>query len=146
MCLGVVNGSAGLVSSCEEPNQRWKWVSRGRLFNLGTSLCVGVNTANATFTRNDSPLALYTCDREPPRVQGTWNCADVLDKLNSVNQLASLQNLSFTSAALKVYGDDQDLCSKTYQGGPDVCQTCVDSHSHHYINQFLGHICDRYLH
>lgn len=136
MCLGVVNGSAGLAS-CQEPNQRWKWVSRGRLFNLGTSLCVGVKTTNATFTLNESPLAVYTCDREPPRVQGTWNCADVLDKLNSLSQLPSPQNLSFTSSALKVYGDNQDLCSKTYQGGPDGSQTCFNSRILQYINQFL---------
>ncbi|KAM4717477.1 C-type mannose receptor 2 [Anableps anableps] len=116
-CLGVLGNSLSLTPSCEEPNQRWKWVSRGRLFNLGTSLCLGLNTGNVTYNLQDPPMAMYTCDREPPRVEWTWNCDDVLEKLKSLIQSQAFWNGSAISSSAKwrLYGDEQDLCSKTYQ-------------------------------
>ncbi|XP_017284979.1 C-type mannose receptor 2 [Kryptolebias marmoratus] len=115
VCLGVRGSSASLSPSCEEPKQRWKWVSQSRLLNLDTSKCLGLSTGNVTYTTTESPLAVYTCDREPPLVQLTWNCADILDKLSSIIQFPSFQNTSSPPLKWRVYGDDQDLCSKTYQ-------------------------------
>ncbi|KAM6905293.1 C-type mannose receptor 2 [Xenentodon cancila] len=118
-CLGVLGQSVVLTPNCEDPLQRWKWVTRGRLFNLGSSKCLGVTTGNITFMWNSSPLGVYTCDREPPRVRWTWNCAQVLDNLNSIFQSPFLGNLSFTPPpfALKwrLHGDERDPCSKSYQ-------------------------------
>uniref|UniRef100_A0A7N6AQA1 Mannose receptor, C type 2 n=1 Tax=Anabas testudineus TaxID=64144 RepID=A0A7N6AQA1_ANATE len=102
-----------------QANQRWKWVTRGRLFNLGSSLCLGVTTGNFTSRGDRSPLGVYTCDHEPPRVRWTWNCGQVLDNLNNYVPSPSLLNSSATSSPSKfkwaLHGDLQDLCAKTYR-------------------------------
>uniref|UniRef100_A0A3Q3J001 Mannose receptor, C type 2 n=1 Tax=Monopterus albus TaxID=43700 RepID=A0A3Q3J001_MONAL len=117
-CLGVQDHSLILSSSCKEDNQRWKWVTRGRLFNLGSSLCLGVTTGNLT-SRWRSPLGVYTCDHEPPTVRWTWNCGQVLDNLNNYLPSPSLWNSSTTPSPSKLkwtlYGGVLDLCSKTYR-------------------------------
>lgn len=119
-CLGVHDHSLILSSSCEEASQRWKWVTRGRLFNLGSSLCLGVTTGNYTSRWDKSPLGVYTCDREPPRIRWTWNCAQVLENFNSYIPLASFSNSSVAPPTTKfkwrLYGNVPDLCSKIYQG------------------------------
>lgn len=117
-CLGVRDLSLVLSTSCEEDNQRWKWVTRGRLFNLGSSLCLGLTTGNLTSRWAKSPLGVYTCDREPPRVRCTWNCAQVLDNLNNYLPSPSFWNASSTSSPSKwrLHGGVQDLCTKTYRG------------------------------
>lgn len=119
-CLGVRDHSLVLSPSCDQANQRWKWVTRGRLFNLGSSLCLGVTTGNLTSRANRSPLGVYTCDHEPPRVRWTWNCGQVLDNLNNYLSSPSLLNSSTTSSPSKfkwaLHGGVQDLCAKTYRG------------------------------
>ncbi|CAN9505425.1 unnamed protein product [Ophioblennius macclurei] len=118
-CLGVRDHSLFLSPSCEDPNQRWKWVTRGRLFNLGSSLCLGMTTGNATHRWDKSPFGVYTCDREPPRVRWTWNCGQVLDHLNSYLPSPAIWNSSFASSASNfkwtLHGGLQDLCAKTYR-------------------------------
>ncbi|XP_076000419.1 C-type mannose receptor 2 [Genypterus blacodes] len=124
-CLGVQDHSLILSASCDEKAQRWTWVTRGRLFNLGSSLCLGLTTGNSS-SRGDrswSPLGVYTCDREPPKVRWTWNCGQVLDNLNNYLPSPSLSgNASSHSSQPKaeglkwtLHGGVQDLCSKTYQ-------------------------------
>lgn len=124
-CLGVRDHSLILSASCEEVNQRWKWVTRGRLFNLGSSLCLGMTNGNLTGSGEKSPLGVYTCDREPPRVRWTWNCDQVLGNLNNFLPSPSLWNSSSSSSSStsssttlkwKLHGGVQDLCSKTYRG------------------------------
>lgn len=58
-----------VLKSCETPTRRmlWKWVSRHRLFNLGSSLCLGLNVSNAT-----QPLGTFECD-SPLRTLW-WRC------------------------------------------------------------------------
>ncbi|KAK7940093.1 hypothetical protein WMY93_003419 [Mugilogobius chulae] len=118
-CLGVRDHTLVLSRSCEDDYQRWKWVSRNRLFNLGSSLCLGVTTGNFSAQSDLSPLGVYTCDREPPRVRWTWACGQMLDNLNNYLPSPSLWNSSVVSypAGLnwRLYGDDQDLCAKVYQ-------------------------------
>lgn len=117
-CLGVQDHSLVMSSSCEEANQRWKWVTRGRLFNLGSSLCLGVTSGNLT-SRGKSPLGVYTCDHEPPRVRWTWNCGQVLDNLNNYIPSPSSRNSSSPSKfKWTLHGGLQDLCAKTYRGKP----------------------------
>lgn len=109
-----------LSPSCGEINQRWKWVTRGRLFNLGSSLCLGVTTGNVTSRSERSPLAVYTCDREPPRVRWTWSCGQVLENLNNYLPSPAVWNSSATPSPSKqkwsMHGGVQDLCAKTYRG------------------------------
>ncbi|KAK2893561.1 C-type mannose receptor 2 [Channa argus] len=118
-CLGVQGHSLVLLSSCEEAHQRWKWVTRGRLFNLGSSLCLGVTTGNVTSRGERSPLGVYTCDHEPPRVRWTWNCGQVLDTLNNYLSSPSLSNSSSIPFPSKLkwtlHGRVKDLCAKTYR-------------------------------
>ncbi|XP_075894955.1 C-type mannose receptor 2 [Nelusetta ayraudi] len=120
-CLGVRDHSLVLARNCKDANQRWKSVTRGRLFNLGSSLCLGVTTGNLTSMAGKSPLGVYTCDREPPRVRWVWNCAQVLDNLDNYlpNPLLWNSTYSFTPPSSKqgwsLHGGLQDLCSKSYQ-------------------------------
>ncbi|XP_044188034.1 C-type mannose receptor 2 [Thunnus albacares] len=116
-CLGVRDHSLILSSSCEDDSQRWKWVTRGRLFNLGSSLCLGLTTGNYTSRWAKSPLGVYTCDREPPRVRWTWNCAQVLENLNTYLPSPLFWNASSTSAPSKwsLHGGVRDLCTKAYR-------------------------------
>uniref|UniRef100_A0A8C7T7D4 Mannose receptor C-type 2 n=1 Tax=Oncorhynchus mykiss TaxID=8022 RepID=A0A8C7T7D4_ONCMY len=81
-CLGVQGHSLSLSESCEDDAQKWKWVTRGRLFNLGSSLCLGLTTGNYSSREDASLLGVYPCDREPPGVRWTWYCSQVLDNLN----------------------------------------------------------------
>lgn len=115
-CLGVRDHSLVLSSSCEEDSQRWKWVTRGRLFNLGTSLCLAMITRNLT----SRSLAVYPCEPELPRVNWAWSCGQVLDNLNDYLPSPSFWNSSSTPSPSKLkwtmHGGVKDLCSKTYQG------------------------------
>uniref|UniRef100_A0A3Q4HRL2 Phospholipase A2 receptor 1 n=1 Tax=Neolamprologus brichardi TaxID=32507 RepID=A0A3Q4HRL2_NEOBR len=62
-CLTVV------LEDCERPTRRmlWKWVSQHRLFNLGTSACLGLNISDST-----QPLGMFECDVSLPVLW--WRC------------------------------------------------------------------------
>ncbi|XP_061090815.1 secretory phospholipase A2 receptor isoform X1 [Conger conger] len=59
-----------VLESCEKPTRSmlWKWVSRHRLFNLGSSLCLGLNTSDPL-----QPLGTYECD--VPLRTLWWRCS-----------------------------------------------------------------------
>ncbi|XP_023658454.2 secretory phospholipase A2 receptor [Paramormyrops kingsleyae] len=59
-----------VLESCERPTRGmlWKWVSRHRLFNLGGSLCLGLNTSDAL-----QPLGTFQCDA--PLRTLWWRCS-----------------------------------------------------------------------
>uniref|UniRef100_A0AAY4B801 Mannose receptor, C type 2 n=1 Tax=Denticeps clupeoides TaxID=299321 RepID=A0AAY4B801_9TELE len=117
-CLGVRDSVLYMFSSCEDEAQRWKWVTRGRMFNLGSSLCLGLTVGNGSTSR--SPLNVYTCDHEPLKVRWTWYCGQVLENLNTYMPFPAMVTNTSTAKAVtegswRVYGDDQDLCAKSYQ-------------------------------
>ncbi|XP_056268990.1 secretory phospholipase A2 receptor isoform X2 [Pseudoliparis swirei] len=66
----TVDRSNLVLEDCERPTRRmlWKWVSRHRLFNLGTSTCLGLNVSDAT-----QPLGMFECDAALPVLW--WRCS-----------------------------------------------------------------------
>ncbi|KAG5852543.1 hypothetical protein ANANG_G00063540 [Anguilla anguilla] len=59
-----------VLESCEKPTRfmLWKWVSRHRLFNVGRSLCLGLNTSDPL-----QPLGAFECDVPLPTLW--WRCS-----------------------------------------------------------------------
>lgn len=68
-CISVDRSNL-VLEDCERPTRRmlWKWVSRHRLFNLGTSTCLGLNISDAT-----QPLGMFECDTALPVLW--WRCS-----------------------------------------------------------------------
>lgn len=66
----TVDRSNLVLEDCERPTRRmlWKWVSRHRLFNLGTSMCLGLNISDTT-----QPLGMFECDMILPVLW--WRCS-----------------------------------------------------------------------
>lgn len=66
----TVDRSNLVLEDCERPTRRmlWKWVSRHRLFNLGTSTCLGLNMSDTT-----QPLGTFECDLALPMLW--WRCS-----------------------------------------------------------------------
>ncbi|XP_035538129.1 secretory phospholipase A2 receptor isoform X1 [Morone saxatilis] len=66
----TVDRSNLVLEDCERPTRRmlWKWVSRHRLFNLGTSTCLGLNISDTT-----QPLGTFECDMALPVLW--WRCS-----------------------------------------------------------------------
>ncbi|MGH0131417.1 UNVERIFIED_CONTAM: hypothetical protein FKN15_046470, partial [Acipenser sinensis] len=114
-CLEMMDTALRLSRSCNESNpaQQWTWVSRRRLFNLGSTQCLGLSGTNTS-----SPeLGMYSCDREYYMV---WNCNSLGEK---ISQHISPGNTSLSpsdrgdqarDSQWRVYGTNQDLCSKPY--------------------------------
>nr|XP_055039953.1 secretory phospholipase A2 receptor isoform X1 [Misgurnus anguillicaudatus] len=67
-CLSASSGLS--LTSCEPPSASllWKWVSRHRLFNLGTSRCLGINMTNSP----QPAIGLFECDVSLPTM--LWRC------------------------------------------------------------------------
>lgn len=65
----TVDRSNPVLNDCERPTRRmlWKWVSRHRLFNVGTSKCLGLNISDTT-----QPLGMFECDMTVPVLW--WRC------------------------------------------------------------------------
>ncbi|XP_007237401.3 secretory phospholipase A2 receptor [Astyanax mexicanus] len=79
--------SSGLsLTSCDRPTDAllWKWVSRHRLFNLGTSKCLGFNTT----TRPQAEVGIYECDVQLHSMW--WRCRGNVLYGASQNKLASV--------------------------------------------------------
>uniref|UniRef100_A0A3P8UC50 Phospholipase A2 receptor 1 n=1 Tax=Amphiprion percula TaxID=161767 RepID=A0A3P8UC50_AMPPE len=68
-CISVERSNL-VLEDCERPTRRmlWKWVSRHRLFNLGTSTCLGLNISDTT-----QPLGTFECDAALPVLW--WRCS-----------------------------------------------------------------------
>ncbi|KAK1799309.1 hypothetical protein P4O66_007550, partial [Electrophorus voltai] len=128
-CLGVRDHVLYLSSSCEGDAQLWKWVTRNRLFNIGSSLCLGITVGNMSGPADGSPLGVFRCDWEPPRVRWTWSCSKFLETLNTYLPNPKMPVASSNGSAVhslrirpppeslqwRLYRDEQDLCAKTYR-------------------------------
>lgn len=64
-----VDRSKLVLEDCERPTRGmlWKWVSQHRLFNFGTSTCMGLNMSDTT-----QPLGTFECDMSVPVLW--WRC------------------------------------------------------------------------
>ncbi|XP_076853301.1 C-type mannose receptor 2 [Brachyhypopomus gauderio] len=128
-CLGVRDHVLYLSPSCEGDAQLWKWVTRNRLFNIGSSLCLGITTGNVSAPADRSLLGMFRCDWEPPRVRWTWSCSKFLETLNMYlpdpkmpaadGNGSAVQSLRLRpppeSLQWRLYRDEQDLCAQTYR-------------------------------
>ncbi|MBN3312067.1 MRC2 protein, partial [Atractosteus spatula] len=119
-CLGVKSSSLYLSPDCNATSHQWKWVSRNRLYNLGSSRCLGLSAGNTS----DSVLDMYSCDREPGRIRWSFYCKQVLDTLDrylplslgaNYTQVPSRDPSQSDSNKWRLYSTDQDLCSKSYR-------------------------------
>lgn len=65
----TVDPSNVVLEDCGRPTRRmlWKWVSRHRLFNMGSSMCLGLNILDTT-----QPLGMFECDSNHPVLW--WRC------------------------------------------------------------------------
>uniref|UniRef100_A0A673NB35 Secretory phospholipase A2 receptor-like n=1 Tax=Sinocyclocheilus rhinocerous TaxID=307959 RepID=A0A673NB35_9TELE len=69
LCLSA--DSSGLsLTSCEPPSAAllWKWVSRHRLYNLGTNRCLGINATKLL----QPDVGIFECDVSLPTMW--WRC------------------------------------------------------------------------
>ncbi|XP_026573078.1 C-type mannose receptor 2 [Pseudonaja textilis] len=108
------------ICNASLPAQKWKWVSRNRLFNIGNMQCLGVSWKSANSSATTHALATYECDRESVNMR--WNCRSLGDQLSQYLS-SRLGNWSLTPAERgdqahggqwKIYGHDEDLCSRPY--------------------------------
>lgn len=108
------------VCNASLPAQRWKWVSRNRLFNLGSMQCLGTGwpVANTTVS-----LGMYECDREALRLR--WHCRTLGDQLSlllgaragNASKPGALERGDQTrSGQWNIYGSEEDLCARPYYG------------------------------
>lgn len=125
--MAVRDHALYLTTSCDGDAQLWKWVTQNRLFNIGSSLCLGVRVANGSILSVSPRLSVFRCDREPPLVRWSWSCSKFLNDLSTYlpnpNPPRDDRNISAAQASppagntrWRLYGDEQDLCAKTYRG------------------------------
>uniref|UniRef100_A0ABM5GR70 C-type mannose receptor 2 isoform X1 n=1 Tax=Pogona vitticeps TaxID=103695 RepID=A0ABM5GR70_9SAUR len=121
-CLETKDSLVKISKICNTslPAQKWKWVSRNRLFNIGTMQCLGVSWKSANTSTAAHALATYECDRESVNMR--WNCRSLGDQLSQYLS-SRLGNWSVPPAERgdqarggqwKIYGSDEDLCSRPY--------------------------------
>lgn len=114
-CISV-RGSELVLQECGRPaaNMLWKWVSQHRLFNLGTSMCLGLDMANAT-----QPLGLFECDMTLPVMW--WRCrrnslfGASQWKLATAGQLVVVKKTSYHEW-IRYDTNQEGPCSYPYEG------------------------------
>ncbi|KAJ8344765.1 hypothetical protein SKAU_G00289580 [Synaphobranchus kaupii] len=116
-CLGVEGASLRSPGRCDQSAQQWKFGSRGHLFNLGSSLCLGQVPGNES---GYPTLELFSCDREPARLRWSWHCQQVLESLSTSFALPARPSRTNSThgptktSRWRLYGDQQDLCTMAH--------------------------------
>eukprot|EP00069_Balaena_mysticetus_P001062 bmy_15044T0 len=119
-CLETQGGQVRVSPACNAslPAQRWKWVSRNRLFNLGTMQCLGTGWPG---TNTTASLGMYECDREALNLR--WHCRTLGDQLSlllggrssNTSKAGTPERGDQTrSGQWRIYGSDEDLCARPY--------------------------------
>lgn len=110
--------SSGLsLASCEPPSSGllWKWVSRHRLYNLGTSRCLGINT-----TKLQPDVGVFECDVSLPTMW--WRCGGGSMLYGAMNnKLAVVDSKVVVKKAVmqqwRIYGAaGEGPCAYPYEG------------------------------
>lgn len=121
-CLEAQGVQVRVIPVCNAslPAQRWKWVSRNRLFNLGAMQCLGTGWPATNTTVS---LGMYECDREALSLR--WQCRTLGDQLslllgaraNNASKPGTLERGDQTrSGHWNIYGSEEDLCARPYYG------------------------------
>ncbi|XP_033899686.3 secretory phospholipase A2 receptor isoform X1 [Acipenser ruthenus] len=90
------------LENCDQPSKHmlWKWVSRHRLFNIGSSMCLGLNT-----TSLQQPLNMFKCDSTLKTLW--WRC--------SGNTLFGAAQLKLTGKGRLVVATKQRVSSQRWK-------------------------------
>lgn len=114
-CLQVKN-SRIVTADCKETHETlWKWVSRNRLFNLGSKQCLGLNLANL-----QSPLKMVDCNSQL-MLMLWWRCADASVvgasryKLTLKNEIVVTASIN-SSDCWRRNNSSDDICQQPYRG------------------------------
>lgn len=114
-CLSA--DSSGLsLTTCDPPSARllWKWVSRHRLYNLGTNRCLGINT-----TKMQPDVGIFECDVSLPTMW--WRCGGSMLYGAMNNKLAVVDSKVVVKKAVlqqwRIYGAaGEGPCAYPYEG------------------------------
>ncbi|GCB70748.1 hypothetical protein scyTo_0010843 [Scyliorhinus torazame] len=113
-CLESKGTSVRLALSCNESfdQQQWKWVSRLRLFNLGSKQCLSIQRQNDT----EPTLGMTECDQESAQMR--WHCNNLGRQLSSFLNRQSKTSTPGPSMdqtdVWRIYNTDEDLCARPY--------------------------------
>uniref|UniRef100_A0A8C5WA99 Mannose receptor C-type 2 n=1 Tax=Leptobrachium leishanense TaxID=445787 RepID=A0A8C5WA99_9ANUR len=115
-CLSSQDSSVQVVTPCQKssPAQQWLWVSRHRLFNVGSLKCLWTPyPTNSTGTS----VSLYECDHE--NFYLTRRCESQLEQLTSglrprINGTNLQQPPTKTGGQWVVYGTNKSICSEAF--------------------------------
>lgn len=116
LCIKV--DRAGLVlEDCSRlsENMLWKWVSNRRLFNIGSSTCLGLN-----ISKPEQPLTMLECDSTQYSLW--WNCdgkalVGVSEYKLAVENSKDIVAKKKSTCQWKQYMSyDEDLCEHPFQG------------------------------
>ncbi len=106
-----------LCTSCEPPSATllWKWVSRHRLYNLGTNRCLGINATKLL----QPDVGIFECDVSLPTMW--WRCGGSMLYGAMNNKLAVVDSkVVVKRAALhqwRIYGAaGEGPCAYPYEG------------------------------
>lgn len=111
-CLESRGSSVALALACNESSshQQWKWVSRLRLFNLGSEQCLSTQRKNET----TPALGMTECDQESAQMR--WHCNSLGNQLNTILNLQPEASASGPEDLWRIYNTNDDLCSRPYHG------------------------------
>ncbi|XP_053309219.1 C-type mannose receptor 2 isoform X2 [Spea bombifrons] len=116
-CLQTRGSSVQVVRPCNtsSPAQQWIWVSRRRLFNLGSMQCLWTpSPTNGTA----STIYTYQCDHE--NFHSIRRCESQLDQLTNALGILTTngsnlqQSPSNSGRQWLIYGTNQSICSAAF--------------------------------
>lgn len=117
-CLETQESTVRIARPCHssKPEQQWLWVSRRRLFNLGTLSCLLVPSASNS---TSNAISTYQCDENFYFIR---RCETLLEQLTAAlltqtsNATGLQQPPAKTSGQWLIFGTDKSICSAVFQG------------------------------